>query len=418
MKTSLICRVTCCVVVLTVCAERSICAAELIELSAFRDFSVLQTGDYVPAYKEAGNQALAIDASQHKDKFAAGKTVFEKPSGTYDVIITTLTETDGESTYQLLINGKKAGEFQNPATEKDYVPAQHRWPGIEMKNGDEVIVAFNTHSNKRTPEGAGFAFARGRWRSLAFVSPGAAIAAAPSVSPSAAEPPFPDKDASAYFKFDFDPAKAARVFEEKDGLLVVEAEHFAVQTNDSVRKWYLTTKTETPSAVSDGDGNHAETASGGAYLEILPDTRRNHDEAIIGNENFTEDAGRMAVLYYPVYINTPGRYYLWARVCSTGSEDNGLHAGLDGKWLGTMIRMQWIGKNGAWLWDSKQRTEKVTYGVRYRIYFDVKEPGFHTVMFSMREDGFEMDKWLGSTNKDVLKHGDPGMGFAESSMRK
>lgn len=243
--------------------------------------------------------------------------------------------------------------------------------------------------------------------------------AAGAASPSTAdlEPPLPDKDTSAYFKFDFDPAAAERVFVEKDGLIVVEAEHYARQSHDALRKWHLTTKGLTPQVASDGDGNHAATASGGAYLEVLPDTRRNHSEPLMQNENFSEDPGRLAVLYYPVYINTPGRYYVWARTCPTGSEDNGLHVGIDGKWPGSGTRMQWIGKNSAWHWDSKQRTEKVHTGVKYRVFLDVKEPGYHTIMFSMREDGLEMDKWLMSTNKNVLKHGDLSLGPRESSLK-
>lgn len=243
----------------------------------------------------------------------------------------------------------------------------------------------------------------------------AARAASPSTPDS--EPPLPDKDTSAYFKFDFNPAAAERVFMEEDGLLVVEAEHYARQTHDSLRKWHLTTRDQTPQVASDGDGNHASTASGGAYLEILPDTRRHHGEPLIQNENFSEDPGRLAVVYYPVYISTPGRYYVWARTCPTGSEDNGLHVGIDGKWPGSGTRMQWIGKNSAWHWDSKQRTEKVHTGVNYRVFLDVKETGYHTIMFSMREDGLEMDKWLMSTNKDVLKHGDLSLGPQESSLK-
>ncbi len=38
-------------------------------------------------------------------------------------------------------------------------------------------------------------------------------------------------------------------------------------------------------------------------------------------------------------------------------------------------------------------------------------------MFSMREDGFEMDKWLMSMDKDILKHGDTGTGPDESPVK-
>jgi hypothetical protein len=387
-------------------------AATPTELRAIADFTISKEAPYVPAYKDGKQQALAIDASRYKDKFAAAEAVFPGPSGTYDIVLTTLAETDGESTYQLLVNGTRVGEFQNPPTEEDYKPVHHRWKQVPLKQGDVVKVAFSTHSNGRTPEGAGFAYARGRWRALAFLSPGATF------SPPEPQEVLTARDTRSYFTFDFDPAAAPRVLEEQNGLLVVEAEDFARQSHDSIRRWYLTTTQKTPTGMRDPDENHAATASGNAYLEILPDTRKNHSEPLVQNENFTEDPGRMAVLYYPVYFNTPGRYYVWARACPTGSEDNGLHVGLDGQWPATAMKMQWIAKSNAWHWDSKQRTEQVHTGVKYRIYLDVKEPGYHTVLFSMREDGFEMDRWLMSTNRDILVHGDPGVGPAASPLRK
>ena len=59
-----------------------------------------------------------------------------------------------------------------------------------------------------------------------------------------------------------------------------------------------------------------------------------------GMVRFGEDPGRLTVVYYPVYIHSPGRYYVWARTCPTGSEDSGLDVGLDGKWPGSGLRMQ------------------------------------------------------------------------------
>ena len=231
------------------------------------------------------------------------------------------------------------------------------------------------------------------------------------------EEPLPKRDTS-YFTFDFNPQEATQVYEEKDGLLVVEAEHYSKQSCDDVRKWYLVTESDLPDIQPDPDGSHAGGASGGAYLEILPDTRTNHSETLIQQVNFTEDPGRIAVLYYAVYFNTPGTYYVWVRACPTGSEDNGLHVGIDGEWPVTGYRMQWISQDSQWHWDSKQRTPQVHTGVPYRITLEVEESGLHTIMFSMREDGFEMDKWLMSTDKDVLKHGNLGLGPEESLKRE
>ena len=381
-------------------------APEAIELFAIYDFDISTKDKYVPAYLDNSNHALAVDAAKYKDKFAAAETAFPGPSGVYDVVITTLTELDGESTYRLLVNGKSAGEFQNSPAEYDYAKVEHRWHDVQLNRGDNILVEFNTHSNGKIPENEVYAYSRGRWRSLTFVKPDAEYKPLVDID---WQEPLPERDTS-YFTFDFDPKEATEVYEEKDGLLVVEAEHFAKQSDDSVRKWYVFNETDQPDLKPDPDGPHLENASGGAYLEILPDTRTNHSEPLIQQENFTEDPGRIAVLYYPVYFNTPGKYYVWVRACPTGSEDNGLHVGMDGEWPVSGYRMQWISQNNQWHWDSKQRTPQVHTGVPYRIYLEVKEPGLHTIMFSMREDGFEFDKWLMSTDKDILKHGDLGLG--------
>ncbi len=193
------------------------------------------------------------------------------------------------------------------------------------------------------------------------------------------------------------------VFAEKDGLLAVEAEHFFEQTQTDKRAFYLTNADEKPAIEPDGDPAHVAGASGGAYLEVLPDTRRTHGDKLIRGTNFSPDAGKMAVLSYKVNITTPGRYYVWVRAFSTGSEDNGLHVGLDGEWPASGQRLQWCEGKRTWRWDSKQRTEKQHCGEPHKIFLDIKEPGEHTIHFSMREDGFEFDKWLMTTDRNYKR---------------
>ena len=190
------------------------------------------------------------------------------------------------------------------------------------------------------------------------------------------------------------------IFEEVDGIVAVEAEHFTSQERIDVRRWHLTSRSKTPAFKPDSDPNHAATASGGAYMELLPDTRQTHDDQLIQEENFTEIPGQMAVLSYDVQINKPGRYYVWARLYSTGSEDNGLHVGLNDEWPDSGVRMQWCEGKNSWRWESRQRTNEEHCGIPYAIYLDIDEPGLHTVSFSMREDGVEFDIWLMTTNRD------------------
>lgn len=184
------------------------------------------------------------------------------------------------------------------------------------------------------------------------------------------------------------------VFAEQNGIVAVEAEHFHDQTLTDVRGWYLVHSDSEPVEGQDGDPPHVAGASGGAYLEILPDTRRTHDDRLIRGTNFSPQPGKMAVLSYKVKFQTPGRYYVWVRAYSTGSEDNGLHVGIDGTWPESGQRLQWCAGKRTWRWESKQRTEAEHCGEPHKIYLDVKEAGEHVISFSMREDGFEFDKWL------------------------
>ncbi|MFG6686783.1 hypothetical protein ACGK9U_09395 [Mariniflexile sp. HNIBRBA6329] len=190
------------------------------------------------------------------------------------------------------------------------------------------------------------------------------------------------------------------VFEEKEGLLAVEAEHFYKQIKSEIRAWYRTSKEETPRVGRDEDEQHCFGASNNAYIEILADERVTHADKIVPGENFTNEPGLMAVVHYKVKINTPGRYYVWVRAFSTGSEDNGLHVGINGTWPEHGQRMQWCDGKGSWTWDSKQRTKEVHCGVPNQIYLDIEKPGLHEIQFSMREDGFEFDKFILTTNVD------------------
>ncbi len=188
------------------------------------------------------------------------------------------------------------------------------------------------------------------------------------------------------------------VFEEVGGVVAVEAEHFARQELTETRAWYLTAPGQIPQIEPDADPAHLAGASRGAYLEILPDTRRNHDEPLRHGENFSNEPGKLAVLHYRVWFNKPGTYHVWARIYSTGTEDNGLHVGLDDQWPETGQRMQWTAKN-RWAWGSKQRTAEVHTGVPGQLFLVIEKPGLHTISFSMREDGIEFDKWMMTTQR-------------------
>ena len=91
-----------------------------------------------------------------------------------------------------------------------------------------------------------------------------------------------------------------QLFLEKNGAVSVEAEAYHSQEKMEVRKWYFIDNGSASSLPGDRDPNHANTASGGGYLEVLPDTRTNHDEELIVGENFSNDPGKLAILKYLV----------------------------------------------------------------------------------------------------------------------
>ncbi|QDV25511.1 DUF5060 domain-containing protein [Aureliella helgolandensis] len=193
------------------------------------------------------------------------------------------------------------------------------------------------------------------------------------------------------------------VFAEADGLVAVEAEHFARQELKEVRAFQISTAEHAPSIEPDGDPLHIAGAAGGAYVELLPDSRRNHSEKLIKGVNFSNEPGKVAVLTYRVHFANPGRYYVWVRAYSSGSEDNGIHVGIDGTWPESGQRMQWCEGKQSWRWESKQRTEKTHCGEPYKIYLDVPTAGIHEISFSMREDGFEFDRWLMTQTREFSR---------------
>lgn len=192
------------------------------------------------------------------------------------------------------------------------------------------------------------------------------------------------------------------IFEEKDGIVTVEAELFYKQTLTEIRQWYITSSGNLPAVTPNPDPEHIAGASGNAYIEILPDTRVTHDDKLIHGENFSNVPGKSAIVHYKVKINNPGRYYVWVRSYSSGSEDNGLHVGFNDTWPDHGQRMQWCEGKNVWTWASKQRTEQQHCGVPKEIYLDIEKAGIHDIQFSMREDGFEMDKFILTNDIDYV----------------
>lgn len=159
-------------------------------IGAISDVNILQVAGFAPSYKDEARQAIAVDASQYKGVFGASQYTYTGQSGYYDLGLTTLTELDGESSYRISVGGLLVGEFQNPATDTDYKTYTKTFPYTLIETGDIIQIESSTHSNEKIPEGNGFAFSRGRWKSIQLDCSGTCA------------------------------------LEERDGLLVIEAERF------------------------------------------------------------------------------------------------------------------------------------------------------------------------------------------------
>jgi hypothetical protein len=178
-------------------------------------------------------------------------------------------------------------------------------------------------------------------------------------------------------------------FEEHNGVVAVEAEYFYKQSKSEKRKWYIKDRRESSKATK-----YSHSASNKGFIEILPDTRVTHDDELVHAENFSNEPGKMGIVHYKVKINNPGRYFVWVRAYSTGTEDNGVHVGVNGTWPEHGKRMQWCDGKNEWTWESKQRTKEIHCGVAGEIYLDITESGTYDIQFSMREDGFRFDKFI------------------------
>ncbi|TXE15247.1 hypothetical protein FUA26_01425 [Seonamhaeicola algicola] len=196
--------------------------------------------------------------------------------------------------------------------------------------------------------------------------------------------------------------KSVTPFEEKNGVLEVEGEAFHYNTNNgSPRKFYINAY-EGDFPFTTRHGSHAKTASGKAYIEAMPDTRVTHKDKLIVGENFFPMPGTGGIVSYKVKINTPGTYYVWVRAFSSGPEDNGLHVGVNGEWPESGQRIQLCQGKNKWTWSSAQRVPENHCGYKQTITLTFDKADEYIVSFSMREDGFELDKWMLVMDKNYI----------------
>ena len=185
-------------------------------------------------------------------------------------------------------------------------------------------------------------------------------------------------------------ASAAEVRVTEDYAAVIFEGEDTVERDE---RWVLT-EPGTPAQENDPDGNHSDGASGSAYLELLPDVRVTHTDPWGPPAAYWGEPGAGPMLSYEAQFPEPGRYHVHIRAYTTGTEDNGIHVGLDGEWpeSGARIQVCAAGEED-WRWSSRQRYAGGSpCGVDKSVWLTVEKAGAGTVMFSAREDGFEIDR--------------------------
>jgi hypothetical protein len=145
------------------------------------------------------------------------------------------------------------------------------------------------------------------------------------------------------------------VFQEINGQVVMEAEHFSLNNGRSGRMWL------TQSILAD--------YTGPGYTSALPDTD------VLHTTSYTTTSPQ---LQYTMNFTTTATYYLWLRGYAPNAAGDSVYVALDGQSATTVTGFA----PRAWDWAS---------GV---VGIEVSEPGIHILQVWQREDGLHLDRIL------------------------
>ncbi len=161
-------------------------------------------------------------------------------------------------------------------------------------------------------------------------------------------------------------------FQEANGQVVIEAEHFAQNVARDGRSW------------------RPETAIGGyvgeGYIAAWPDTDR---------QFITEVTTTSPELQYTINFTTTGTYYVWLRGYAPNGAGDSVYLGLDSApntvLTGLTPRM--------WDWaNTDTQSNPVT--------IEITQPGLHTLHLWQREDGIRLDRIVLTTASEYTPTGD------------
>jgi hypothetical protein len=169
---------------------------------------------------------------------------------------------------------------------------------------------------------------------------------------------------------------------------------FEAEVDDSRDERWVLMNSSTPEQENDPDANHSDGAAGGAYIELLPDMRVTHEDVFGLPTSIWHEPGDGPEAHYTMNFPEAGRYYVHIRAFSTGTEDNGIHVGINDNWPSSGKKMQLFTAGSGWQWSGRQRDSGGAgpCGAKKTVWITVEEAGEQTFMLTPREDGFEADR--------------------------
>ena len=201
-------------------------------------------------------------------------------------------------------------------------------------------------------------------------------------------------------------AQAQTDFEQSNYLAIhVEAEDFIDSRAVAAGfEWHLFDSENAPVVLPDDDYVNYQSASGQAYMELLPDRRRYGGDADLDRADENGQVGGLwlnqgsgPTLTYAVNFPEPGRYVVHVRSTGHGTEDNSVFVGINGDYpnAGPIQVCIPSAQKGNWVWKYQQRTADQHCGdVNVPAIIDVSSAGVHNVQISAREDGVEFDSFF------------------------
>lgn len=161
------------------------------------------------------------------------------------------------------------------------------------------------------------------------------------------------------------------LFEENNGQVVMESEHYAGQIDRSGHTWL------TQDSLADFTGS--------GYVMAWPDIDRQFG---------VEYATTSPEVNYVINFSTPGTYYVWGRGYAPNGAGDSLYIGLDDQPATTLTGFAPQG----WDWANSD-----TQGSPITI--EVSQPGTHILHIWQREDGLRLDRILLTTDSSYTPSG-------------